>query len=94
MIPDSEISECPEHDVKSKTGGIFVNEKMLKEYSVKIYKIDPHLNEHYGKKIQAHQNGCKYILFRIDVYFTEYLLVVEIHGKVHTDRDLTFEENR
>ena len=94
MIPDSEISECPEHDVKSKTGSIFVNEKILKEYSVKIYKIDPYLNEHYRKKIQVDQNGCKYILFRIDVYFTEYLLVVDIHGNGHTDRDLTFEEKR
>ena len=37
---------------------------------------------------------CKYILFRIDVYFTEYLLAVEIDEKGHTDRDLTFEEKK
>ena len=37
MIPDSEISESPEHEVKSKIGNIFVNEEILKEYSVKIY---------------------------------------------------------
>ena len=30
MIPDSEISECLEHEVKSKIGNIFVNEKILK----------------------------------------------------------------
>ena len=41
MIPESEILECPEHKVKSKIGNIFVNKKMLEEYSVKIYKIDP-----------------------------------------------------
>ena len=34
------------------------------------------------------------ILFRIDVYFTEYLLAVEIDEKGHTDRDLIFEEKR
>ena len=27
MIPESEISECPEHEVKSKIVNIFVNEK-------------------------------------------------------------------
>ena len=27
MIPESEIPECPEHEVKSKIGNIFVNEK-------------------------------------------------------------------
>ena len=48
MIRESEISECPEF--KSNIGNIFVNEKILKEYSVKIYKIDPYFNEHCGKK--------------------------------------------
>ena len=43
MIPGSEISECPESEVKSKIGNIFVNEKKLEEYSVKIYNIDPYL---------------------------------------------------
>ena len=33
-------------------------------------------------------------MFRIDVYFTEYLLAVEIDEKGHTDRDLIFEEKR
>ena len=36
----------------------------------------------------------KYILFRIDVYFSEYLLEVQIDEKVHTDRDLNFGEKR
>ena len=71
-----------------------MNEKILKEYSVKIYEIDPYFYEHYRKKIQVDENGCKYILFRIDVYFTEYLLAVEIDEKGHTDRDLIFEEKR
>ena len=34
MIPDYEISVSIEHVVKSKIGTIFVNEKILEEYSV------------------------------------------------------------
>ena len=50
MIPDYEISVSIEHVVKSKIGTIFVNEKILEEYSVKIYEIDPYFYEHYKKK--------------------------------------------
>ena len=49
-IPDHEIYESIEHKVKSKIGTIFVNEEILEEYSVKIYKIDPYFSEHYEKK--------------------------------------------
>ena len=94
MISDCQIAECPEYKVKSKTGNIFVNEKILEEYSVKICEIDPYFYENYRKKIQVDENGCKYILSRIDVYFTEYLLVAEIDEKGHTDRHLIFEEKR
>ena len=94
IIPDFEISKCSEHEVKSKIWTIFVNEKILEEYSVKIYEIDPYFYEHYRKKIQVDENGCEYILFRIDVYFTEYLLAVEIDEKGHTGRDLIFEEKK
>ena len=55
--------------------------KIVEEYSVKIYKIDPYFCEYYKEKIKVDQNGCEYILFRIDVYFTEYLLAVEIDEK-------------
>ena len=50
MIPDYKISVSIEHKVKSKIGTIFVNEKILEEYSVKIYEIDPYFYEHYKKK--------------------------------------------
>ena len=33
-------------------------------------------------------------MFKIDVYFTEYCLAVEIDEKGHTDRDLIFEQKR
>ena len=46
------------------------------------------------KKIQTDENRSEYILFRIDIYFTEYSLAVEIDEKGHTDRDLIFEKNR
>ena len=46
------------------------------------------------KKIQVDKNGCKYILFRIDVYFNKFLLAVEIDEQGYTDRDLIFEEKR
>ena len=46
------------------------------------------------KKIQFDSNGKKYILFRIDLYFTKYCLAVEIDEKGHADRDLIFEQKR
>ena len=46
------------------------------------------------KKIQADKNGSKYILPRIDIYFRECFLAVEIDEKGHTDRDIIFEEKR
>ena len=50
MIPNSEISVCQEHEVKSKIETLFVNEKMPEEYSVKIYEIDSYFYEHYRIK--------------------------------------------
>ena len=44
------------------------------------------------KKIQVDDNDQKYILFRIDIYFTKYCLAIEIDEKGHTDRDLEFEK--
>ena len=88
MIPDNEISACPEYEVKSKTRTILENEEILEEYSVKIYEIDPYFYEHYNKKIRTDENGRAYILFRIDVYFTKYFLAVEIDEKAHTDKVL------
>ena len=82
MIPDNEISVCPEYEVKWKRKTIFVNEEILEEYSVKILEIDPYFYQHYNKKIQTDKNGRAYILFRIDVYFTKYFIAVGIDEKV------------
>ena len=46
------------------------------------------------KKKQFDNNDQEYILFRIDIYFTDNFLAVEIDEKGHTDRDLIFEEKR
>ena len=90
MIPQSEILEYPEYEVKSKIENIFVNEKMLEKYSVKIYEIGPYFYEHYQKKYKLMKMDVN--TFRIDVYFFECPLAVEIDKKGHTDRDLIFEE--
>ena len=50
MIPDYEIYVSIEHVVKWKIGTIFVNEKILEEYSVKIYEIDSYFYDHYKKE--------------------------------------------
>ena len=94
MIRDSEISKCSEHEVKLKIGSIFVGEKIFEEKSVKIYEIDPQFYDNYKEKIQVENNDQKYILFRIDIYFTEHSVAAEIDEKGHTDRDLIFEERR
>ena len=50
MIPESEIPQYVEHMIKSKIGKIFVNEKILPEYRVKSYEINPCFYEYYEKK--------------------------------------------
>ena len=52
------------------------------------------MNTMKKKKIQVDNNGRNYILFRIDIYFSEYSLVVEIDEKGHNDRDFIFEIKR
>ena len=88
MIPDSEIPKCLEFEVKSKIGKWFMNEKILEEYSVRIHEIHPYFYEHHKEKIKVDKNGCEYILFRIDVYFTEYFLAVEIDEQNHEGEKL------
>ena len=41
MIPNSEIPACPEFEVKSKIGKLFMDQKNLEVYSVKIFRFDP-----------------------------------------------------
>ena len=72
MIPESEISEFSEHKVNAKIGKVFLNKKIFEEYCVKIYEIDPYFYEHYEELIKFDKNGRDYILFKIDIYFSEH----------------------
>ena len=85
MIPDTEV--------RSKINKIFRNHNPVEKYSVKIYKIDPYYYEQYEKYIQVDDNECKYILFKIDIYFSKYSLAVEIDKK-GDDRNIIFEVKR
>ena len=69
-----------------------MNENIFEEYSVGIYEIDLYFYEHHKGKIKVDKNGCKYVLFRIDVYFSEYFLAEEIDEQKHKGRDLIFEK--
>ena len=71
---------------------IFMNEKIFEEYSVKIYEIYPYFHEHYKEKVKVDKSERKYILFRTDVYFTDYFLAVEVDEQNHEGRDLIFEK--
>ena len=93
-IPESEISACPEHKVKSKIGNILLNEKILEEYRVRIYEIDPYLYKYCEELIKVDENGGDYILFGIDNYLPEHRFAVEINEKGHTDGYIILEEKR
>ena len=43
----------PDFEVKSKIGKLFMNEKILLEYPVRIYEIDPYFYEHYKEKLRV-----------------------------------------
>ena len=85
MISDTEI--------KSKINKIFKNHNPFEEYSVKIYKIEHYFYEQYEKHIQVADQKRKYTLFKIDIYFSEYSLAVEVDKK-GVNRDLIFEIKR
>ena len=77
-------------EVRSKINKIFKAHNPLEEYSVRIYKIDPYFYEQYEKIMEIDHNNRKYILFKIDIYFSECSLVAKIN-KNGVDRDIIFE---
>ena len=70
MISDSEISKCPEFEVRSKIGKVVKNHNPLEEYSVRIYEIDPYFYEYYEKK--------KYNLIKmgVNIYHLELMFIL------------------
>ena len=91
-VTEFDILSLSEYSIRSKIRKIFINEKVLKEFYVKIYEIDPYFYKHNKKKIRVDENEHKYITFRFDVNFSKYNLAVEIDEKGHTNRDLVFEK--
>ena len=87
------ISIISDTEVKSKINKIFKNYNPFEEYSVKMYKIEPYFYKQYEKHTQVNDQKRKYTLFKTDIYFSEYSLVVEIDKK-GVDRDLIFEIKR
>ena len=75
---------------------IFKSFNPLKDHHVKFYEFDSCYLERYKEKIQVHKNDREYILFKIDIYFSDYDLVVDIDGKEDEDedKDLIFELRR
>ena len=71
-----------------------MNEKILEEYYVRVYEIDPSFICITQKKIKVDKNRCEYILSRIDIYFTKCLLAVEIDEQDYEGREITFEKKR
>ena len=71
-----------------------MNEKILEEYSVRVYEIDPFFICITQKKIKIDKNRCEYISSRIDIYFTKCLLAVEIDEQNYEGRELIFEKLR
>ena len=69
MISESEIPVCPEHKVKSKIGNVLVNEKILEEYSVKIYEIDPIFVSITKKKYKSTKIG-------VNTYYLELMFIL------------------
>ena len=83
----------PHFKAKSRIRKNFKNCNPKEEYYVTIYEIDTYFYDEYKRKIQIDVNKRKYILFKIDVYFSDYSLAVDIDGKGE-DKDLIFELKR
>ena len=91
-VTEFDILLLSEYSIRSKIGKRFINEKVLKEFYVKVYEIDPYFYKHNKEKIRVDENEHKYIPFRFDVNFSKDNLAVEIDEKGHINRDLIFEK--
>ena len=80
-------------DAQSKIMKIFKKHNSLENYFVKIYDPDSYFRENHKEKLRIDEVGVEYIVFKIDIYFSEFLLAVEIDKNL-TDRDIIFEEKR
>ena len=79
--------------IKSKIMEIFKDYNTYKGYYVKIGDDIVYFKEYYSEKIQIDDNKCEYILFKIDIYFSDYSLVVDIE-KEDREKYTVFELKR
>ena len=103
MILESETSKCPEYEVNPKIGNVFVNEKILEEYSVKIYEIDLFYEDYKKKKKTQKKEQKKYKMIKMGmiICYSEVMFIFlnnaqlqKLMKKRHVDRAHTFEEKR
>ena len=81
----------PKLQAKSRIRKIFNNYNTYKDYYLKVSEIDnSYFHKRYKEKIQVHKNGTEYILLKIDIFFSEHNLVVDIEEK-DGDKDLNVE---
>ena len=80
-------------DTQSKITKFFKKHNPLENYFVKIYDPDSYFHENHKERIHIDDDGVEYIVFKIDIYFSEFLLAVEIDKNL-TDRHIIFEEKR
>ena len=79
--------------LQSKIMKILKKHNPLENYFVKIYDPDSYFCENHKERICIDEDRVEYIVFKIDIYFSEFLLAVEIDKNL-TDRDFIFEEKR
>ena len=77
----------------TKITKIFKKRNLPENYFVKIYDPDSYFCENHKERIRSDEDGVEYIVFKIDIYFSEFLLAVEIVKNL-THRDIIFEEKR
>ena len=50
------------------------------------------MRQNFEELIKVDKNGRGYMLLKIDIYFSEYRLAVEVDEEGNVDRDLFFEK--
>ena len=81
----------PKLDDKSRIRKTFNNYNTYEDYYLQVYEIDNnYFHKRYKEKIQVDKNGNEYIFLKIDIFFSEHNLVVDIEEK-DGDKDLNVE---
>ena len=68
---------------------IFKNCDPRKDHYIKIYELDDYFYDRYTERIELDDDDREYKLFKIDIYFNGYSLLVDI-GENYENKDLIF----